>query len=175
MQFPVTQGFIPSFTSAEIDVGGRRVFGIKRIAWNESCEGEVEYGNGVLPLGETAGQYSADAEVEQLLGEYVELITRLGNGFRSKAFNIGVQFNEVGSNLISVEIKTARILAPAVDATGKAGTVVKYKLRVFEPIRINGLSMIDRFNSGQSGGFSIGGAVQAVGNVLSSFGAGISG
>lgn len=170
-QFPVTQGFIPSWRSAEIDVSGSRVVGMKSCNWSESCEGDVEFGNGPVPLGVTVGEYKADVEIEQLLSEYAVLLARLGTNYRAKGFNIGVQFNEPGVDLITVEFRSVRLGANAGSWQGNPGATIKWKAQVFEPISINGLSMIQRQASGAS--FSIGGGVQALGGGLVSAGAGI--
>lgn len=167
--FPVSEGFVPSMQSAEIDVKGSRVFGIKSLSWDEACEGEVEYGNGVEPIGVTIGQYAANVEIEQLYTEYVVLRGKVGG--RQEGFNVGFQVTDPIAGLISMVIPACRLASNAGSFTGKAGLTVKYKCQVLKMIEINGLTIVQRAMS--SGvGMSVG-AVASTGGLLVSAGAAV--
>jgi hypothetical protein len=167
--FPTGQGFIPSMKNAEIDVGGSRVIGVKSLSWDESCEGEIEYGNGVEPLGVTIGEYAATVEIEQLLSEYMVLRMKIGG--REKGFNCGFQVTDPSIGVISITIPSIRLASNAGSWSGKPGTTVKYKGQVMKMIEINGLTIVQRFLSPV--GLSIG-AVSQVTTGLASVGAAVS-
>lgn len=169
IQFPTGQGFIPSMRGAEIDVGGNRVLGVKSLSWDESCEGEIEYGSGPEPLGVTLGEYVASVEVEQLFSEYTVLRQRIGG--RERGFNIGFQVTDPVIGVISVTIPACRLASNAVAPAGKASVTVKYKCQVLRMIEINGMTIIQRGAPGV--GLQIG-AVANTGSALISSGAAVS-
>lgn len=158
-KFPIINGHLFSFASAEIDFGGKSVFCLAALNWKEELTPEDQYGNDAVAIGRTKGQYKASADYEQYLHEHAEMIARLGQGYGERPFNIGCQYVEVpGAGRTVVEIIGARIAAPEVsNASGPAGTKVKCTLSVIEPIKINGLTLVQRKAQGLQIGVSIGG------------------
>lgn len=141
-QFPVLNGHLHSFASAEIDFGGSRFFGISALNWSEELTPEDVYGNGAPPIGRTKGEYKASADFEQVASEFMLLLDKLGDGYGEVPFNIGCSYVEAGST-ITVQILGARITKVDVsNARGPAGTMYKVTLSVIVPILTNGKSIL---------------------------------
>lgn len=138
-----------SSASITLDFAGRKFVGVSSLNWSEELTPEDQYGFSPVAVGRTLGQYKASGDFEQLLSEYTALLKVLGNGYGTKPFNIGVQYREEGSDLVKVEIIAARIAkADASNAQGPAGTRMKVSLSIIQPIRINGLTLVDRARNG---------------------------
>ena len=134
-----------AFSSAEIDLGGKKFLGFQALNWKEDLKKEVVKGSGVIGLGYTQGDYEASADCELLYSEWVRFTKALGDGWAFKPFNIGCQYRVPGKALISVSIPNVTINGHDVsNSKGPAPTTAKITLLVVDPIVTDGLTAYGR-------------------------------
>ncbi|KYG11411.1 hypothetical protein BE21_57515 [Sorangium cellulosum] len=135
-------------------MSGTKFYGVVALNWKEELTGEVVYAAGPEPYGETMGEYKASADVEMYLSEFARLLQKLGNGYGQKRFNFGGTWRETpGDGINKIELINCRIISSeASNSKGSGPATVKANLSIISPIKINGLTMIDRLYSTGTGG-----------------------
>ncbi|MFO0588836.1 MAG: hypothetical protein U0441_14900 [Polyangiaceae bacterium] len=165
LQYPQTTGFAYTLASAQIDVGGRRIVGIRKVDWSESMDGsEKIYGASKLPIAETEGLYAAECGFEILHSEFDALIAALGPGYMQVRFNLGAQLMDTGRGLSSLFIPSCRIINSSGTLDDKA-TYTAVKCSVLGQITRNGISAI------ASGALTLGSTIGGSATVVSQVGA----
>lgn len=157
-----------SLASAELDFNGYKVIGVNSLNLKDELTPSDEYGNGVVAVGRTVGQYKASGDCEILLAEYNAIIQRLGRGFGKRPFGIGATYIEIGGDgIMSVQVLGARIVSTELSNSNDGkGTRVKFGLSIIKPILWNGISIVDE----QSGTSSIGSSFGVSASVSASLG-----
>jgi hypothetical protein len=144
--YPLIRGHRFDFSSAEINVDGQLVHGIKALNYSHALEPGELRGNRSPLIGRTRGEYSAEGSIEMYLAEFQVLITLLsagGRGYMETSFNIVAAYNELGGDLITDELIGCRLTnADKSYSEGNDGLSVSCDLHIME-IRENGLSAVD--------------------------------
>lgn len=167
-QFPLINGLLHSWASAQIDVNATPFYGITALNFSDELEMEGEYGPSPIALGGVIKQYKASVDLEMILSERDRLIAKLGNGFGKVPFNIGAQWIEsTGQPTSTVGIIGARI--SKMEQSNAPGAA-KVKLTLFQYLPIVYTGGLTIFSQEQQVG-DIGSLVSGVvGQVAASFG-----
>jgi len=112
---------------------GRDVVGIRKVMYKDETEIESEYGAGKYPVGESEGNYKAEAEIELTLEEVIALQDALPRGQRLQdiaPFPITVAYeyqNRVRTDIIN----NCRFTGRSIDVKqGDKSIAAAYKLKV---------------------------------------------
>ena len=124
-----------SFLSCRLQLadaaGTFAVSGVKSFNYKHGLEPSEAEGNDAGSLGDTLGQYTASADLEQFFKNSHKLIARLGPGYMSKYFNLIVGWrDEDGGPLQTVKLYDCRLKNSAQDGSGADATTKKHELRV---------------------------------------------
>ncbi len=145
LQYPLINGHRHDFSSAEINVAGRFLNGIKSLDYGHSLEPGELRGNRAALIGRTRGKYGVDASIELYLAEYQELITVLsatGGGYLEASFNITASYNEAGQALVTDYLIGVRLKKPSKSFNeGGDALSVRCDLHVME-LREGGLNAL---------------------------------
>lgn len=130
IQYPLIQGLRYDHSSAEINVNGKVVAGVKEISWSQDLEpGEVE-GTYAHSVGDTRGRYKAEAKLVMFQAEAQELVDALGEGYMEKKFDIVVNYGEDGQPLLTRTLLGCRIKKDEEGSSGADPNEVSFDLRV---------------------------------------------
>src|SRR4051812_23864530 len=103
-QFPLINGFYPSFASIELVVNDKIKVGVKSITYSQKLENGDVYGTSPQQMAKTRGKLIAVAGLELYLAQYYSAIANLGAGYMEKAFNVLIHFSPPGLDLMTDEI-----------------------------------------------------------------------
>jgi hypothetical protein len=159
-------GFLYGKSSSEIDVDGKKFRAVNAINYKRMIAREDVRGTGALPVGQTKGEATHEADLELALHEGFLFLTYLAQKARERGaagpscvpFNIGVSWDEpggAGTNTVEINNATYKGDDTAV-GQGAAGIVMKLTLHVSTAILYNGEPIIYETNS----------ALADVGNVV---------
>ena len=112
--YPLINGHAYDHASAEIEVNGTIIIGIKEIGWSQSLEGAALRGTHAQVLARTRGEYDAEANLVMYMREYSELIESLTGGdasvgYGEQSFSIVVTFSEANQPIQVVRLLGCRI------------------------------------------------------------------
>lgn len=134
-----------SFATAEIDLAGKKYRGFQSLNWGQDLKKEVVKGHGIIGLGTTIGDYEAKCDFELLYSEWVRFTAALGDGWGYKQFNLGCSYRAPGKPLITVALKNLTVNADDVsNSKGPGATTTKVTIQIYEPIEINGITMVGK-------------------------------
>lgn len=112
---------------------GRDVVGIRKIMYKDEEEIESEYGAGKYPVGESEGNYKAEAEIELTLEEVIALQDALPRGKRLQdidAFSITVAY-EYQNRVRTDVLKNCRFMGRSIDTKqGDKTIAASYKMKI---------------------------------------------
>lgn len=146
--YPLVNSTIFDFSSVTAMLGPTPYGGFKAISYKDSLEGEGQFGTFAQPIGFTRGQWKGEASMEMYLEDWYSMITQLGAGFGVVAFPITVLYSEGLVGHID-ELPAVRLKGQAKDyKPGADGLTVKCDLIVMEPIKYDGLTIIDKLIGG---------------------------
>ncbi len=140
---PLINGNAYSFASIEIDVGGRKIKGIKDLSYDDGLDPGMARGTSPIPLAHTQGDYEANASMEMFRKDFDELCALLGDGYCEVEFPITVTYASRGMPTVTDRLPAVRI--KKVDNSNSQGndpTAVKLELAVLSPIVRNGRTIV---------------------------------
>ena len=112
---------------------GRDVVGIRKVMYKDETEIENEYGVGQYPVGESEGNYKAEAEIELTLEEVIALQDAIPRGERLQdiaAFPITVAY-EYQNRVRTDVLQNCRFTGRSIDVKQGDKTIATgYKLKV---------------------------------------------
>lgn len=108
-QYPRINARLYSHASITIEVNNKTYVGISDISYSDTLEPGELRGTAAQVLGRTTGEYSCECSFTMAREDFLELITDLGDGFMSKAFDIIVSYAEEGMPYITDTIRGCRI------------------------------------------------------------------
>lgn len=139
MPYPNVNGFEYSFASIELQVNGRRYYGVTSINYDDSLTPGRVKGTSSIPLGSTAGEWDGTASMEMNRRDAQELIDDLGDGFGRVIFSIVVQYADDGAEVITDQLPAVRISkATHSNSQGSDASKISFDLFVMRPILRNG-------------------------------------
>lgn len=142
--YPLVNSVVYDFSSVTAMFGPVPYGGFKAISYKDSLEGEGQFGTFAQPIGFTRGQWKGEGSIEMYLEDWYSLIAALGNGFGVIAFPITVLYSESLNEHVD-ELPSVRLKGQAKDyKPGPDGLSVKCDLIVMEPIKYDGLTIIDK-------------------------------
>lgn len=98
---------------------GRNLIGIRKVSYSDETERENEYGAGNMPIGQSDGNYKAEASIELTLDEIHALQQALPLGGKIQdiaPFDIIVQY-EYQNKIITDRIRNCRFMGNGVEAS----------------------------------------------------------
>ncbi len=75
-------GTMAGWNAVTVRILGRDIVGIRKIAYSDEQEMENEFGAGVMPIGQSKGNYKAKASIELTIEEKIALQASLPTGKR---------------------------------------------------------------------------------------------
>lgn len=125
-------GTMIGWTKVSARVFGRDLVGIRKLAYSDEKEIENEYGAGDMPVGESEGNYKAEASIELTIEERLALQESLPPGVRLQdiaAFPI-VSSYEYNGRVFKDVIQNCRITNNGVDVKqGDKTIATEHKLK----------------------------------------------
>ncbi|PCI11869.1 MAG: hypothetical protein COB73_00760 [Flavobacteriaceae bacterium] len=125
-------GTMIGWTKVSARVFGRDLVGIRKLAYSDEKEIENEYGAGDMPVGESEGNYKAEASIELTIEERLALQESLPVGVRLQdiaAFPI-VSSYEYNGRVFKDVIQNCRITNNGVDVKqGDKTIATEHKLK----------------------------------------------
>lgn len=106
---------------------GRDLVGVRKIAYSDETEIENEYGVGQMPVGESEGNYKAEASIEITIEEALLLQRALPPGKRLQdipAFDITVAYEYQGQ-IITDRLRNCRFMGRGVDVSQGDKTIAR--------------------------------------------------
>jgi hypothetical protein len=138
---PLINGIRYSHSSIEIRINGKFKGGITSIAFDHDlAPGEI-LGTSAEVLGRTRGASKHSGNFELPLGNYVDLITELGDNYKEAHFDIVCNWDEAEETPIVHKLIGCRITKTAVSSAGSDATMVKCDLSIMRQTT-NGLSPV---------------------------------
>ena len=129
--YPSVNGIRYDWSSVEIDLGGKKYFGIKDISYKHSLEPGEVYGTHAQILGRTRGQYKSEASITLFKEEYSDLLEALGDGYMERSFDIIINYADANQSIVTDKVIGCRIKsADESHAQGTEALVVKLDLHV---------------------------------------------
>ena len=113
-------GTLQGWNRITVNIMGRDVEGITKVAYNDTLEIENVYGAGAYPIGEGEGNYAATASVTLLKEEYdaIQAAIPRGRSISSiPAFDIVVEYALPDGRILKDRLKNCRFTGRGVDAT----------------------------------------------------------
>lgn len=130
---PFINGKAYSHSSLEIDLAGETYFGISSISYEDSLEPGEGRGTTSQVIYRTAGEYTANAEIEMYLDQAETFRQALGPGMMSREFDIVITYGEDDMPLVTRTLVSCRITRRGNDSSeGKDPTKVKFPLHVMK-------------------------------------------
>lgn len=155
-------GHMVSYNAAIVRVAGFKSFGFTEWSLSDELTTAPEYGNSPLALGAPIGQHKADGSCKQHKTEADVLAAALNNasggaGFGFAFANVFLDFVAPGVPRTKIEADNVRLIkrANSFSNDGK-GIVDEWTLLVTEPIKWNGIYIINPARFGGAGGLNIG-------------------
>ncbi len=152
--FPIINGKRYSWASVESKHDGINYTGIKSISYKQSLKSEKVLGHGIYPIGRTAGEYEAEAEVEWLIQDLMVLRKALAAkapnaSYAFQEFETLVQYDNGVDPVHTVKLVRCRFEdEDANPAQGGDATTEKIKLSVMW-IEKDGLRMVSAEDAGR--------------------------
>lgn len=149
--FPLINGNRYDFSSVEVLVEGVPYRGIKAIDYEESLDGQKQWGTSARPLGRTRGKYDAKASLEIFVEDAVVLRQVLagasGGGWGEAIFTVVIAYAELAVSPPNVvKLFGCRVMKPAAShAQGNEGLTERWELDVMDITR-NGISLLSGIN-----------------------------
>ena len=107
--YPLINGQIYSFASAEVKVGIQVFTGFTDISYTQTLEPGVFRGTRPEKLARTIGEHNVEGSFTLVKVEYQELIAALGNGYMETEFDITVTYSEVNGPITTDVLQACRI------------------------------------------------------------------
>ena len=107
--YPDINGLRYDYSSAEINVAGRVITGVKEVRYSHKLEPGKVRGTSAQINGRTRGQYEAEASITLYKQEAQELIAALGAGYMEVAFEVVVHYADAGQPVTTDRIVGCRI------------------------------------------------------------------
>lgn len=99
--YPLINGVRHSWSSIEIRLAGGIVIGVTEINYTSTLDPGVVRGAGALPIAHTLGNAEYEGDFTILLEEFNSLMTLLGEGAMTVAFDIVVSYDATIGNVVS--------------------------------------------------------------------------
>lgn len=118
-------GEMVGWNKVTVHLLGRNLVGIRKIAYNDETERENEYGAGKMPIGQSEGNYKAEASIELTIDEVHALQQGLPAGGRLQdiaPFDIIVQY-EYQNKIITDRIRNCRFVGNGVEVSQSDKTI----------------------------------------------------
>ncbi len=140
-KYPLINGITHSWASIEINVKGEVFTGVVSISYGSTLEpGEVR-GKGSQVIARTQGEETNTASIELLREDAQALLAALGPGYGVVPFEIVVNYESEGLNVITDTLKACRIKGVQQDhGQGPDGLTVSLELHPMA-ILLNGLQI----------------------------------
>lgn len=132
--YPLINGYRHSFSSIKLQIARLTIIGFKSISYDRSRSRTMVYGNSADPIGKTRGKNEYKMEAELYLAEYNFLMQSLGNGYGDQFFQVFVDADEDGSDIVH-DVATGCTLDSS-EAGGSEGTDPLVRKVTFNPIKI---------------------------------------
>jgi hypothetical protein len=108
LQYPLINGFRPSWASIEFNIAGILNYSIQSAEYKATRTRKKTRGTAVNPIAKTRGSIDYDCKVKMLLAESMQLLAQLGsvdptgnNAYGDIFFTMTVQYAEPNSNIIT--------------------------------------------------------------------------
>ncbi len=99
IQAPLIRGFRHSWSSIEFRLAGDITIGVTEINYSEKTDRGYVRGAGAIPLGQTLGNWTYEADISILESEFDQFMTLLGEQAMTKFWDIVVSY-DAGIGLI---------------------------------------------------------------------------
>lgn len=99
IQYPLIRGVRHSWSSIEFRLAGDITIGVTEINYSEKTDRGYVRGAGAIPLGQTLGNWTYEADVSILESEFDQFMTLLGEQAMTKFWDIVVSY-DAGIGLI---------------------------------------------------------------------------
>lgn len=100
---------IPSWVDIRAKVDSEEIAGITAVSYGDKVEDELVYGAGRFPRGRTRGKYTVDdCSITVHHDTFVELVSRFGDGWCDKLFEIVEQTALPGGRISTVVLEQCR-------------------------------------------------------------------
>lgn len=140
--YPNVNGVAHEFASVEIKLGGQLYYGVTAINYKSPLKPTKQRGNHPSPLGRTSGIEEPDGDLEMFLAEAMAFIKVLGPGYKLKVFDVLVNYQAAGMDLVTDSLLGCRIIdVEANNAAGPDPLKRKLPLDVMK-VLINGLEAL---------------------------------
>lgn len=109
IQYPLINGRYYSHAEIEIKLFGDITMGVKSVKYSDNLEAGEVRGNHPQAIGRTLGEYKCEGSITLFLPQWIELVTKLGNGFMVKPFDLVVSYAADGLPLVTDIVRGCRI------------------------------------------------------------------
>lgn len=112
-------GQMVGWNKVTVHLLGRNLVGIRKVSYKDSTDRENEYGAGNMPIGQSEGNYAAEASIELTLDEIHALQQALPPGGKIQdidSFDIIVQY-EYQNKIITDRIRNCRFTENGVEVS----------------------------------------------------------
>lgn len=93
IQYPLINGFRHSWSSIEFRLAGDITIGVTEINYSEKTDRGYVRGAGAIPVGQTLGNWTYEADVTILLAEFNQFMTLLGAQAMTQFWDIVVSYD----------------------------------------------------------------------------------
>lgn len=93
LQYPLVNGFRHAWSSVEIRTAGDITLGCTEINYSLKTDRSYVRGAGALPIGQTLGNYTYEADLSILVSEFDQFMTLLGEQATTKFWDIVVSYD----------------------------------------------------------------------------------
>lgn len=115
------------WSKVTVHLFGRNLVGIRKVSYNDETERENEYGAGNMPIGQSEGNYKAEASIELTLDEVHAIQQAIPAGGRIQdipPFDIIVQY-EYRNKIVTDRIRNCRFMGNGVDVSQNDKTIAQ--------------------------------------------------
>lgn len=136
LEYPTVNGVTYEYSSLEINLapqsGGSAIYvGVKDISYKLDLKPTKVYGTSAQPLSRTRGSLDLSGAITLYKSEADAFIAQLGDGYLEAVFDIVVNYNEAGKDIITDRVTGCRITSPDNShSQGADALVVKFDLDV---------------------------------------------
>lgn len=112
-------GEMIGWSKVTVHLFGRNLVGIQKVSYSDETERENEYGAGKMPIGQSEGNYKAEASIELTIDEVHALQQSIPLGGRLQdiaPFDIIVQY-EYRNKIVTDRIRNCRFTGNSVDVS----------------------------------------------------------
>lgn len=136
---------IPSWVDLRLRVDGAEITGITAVSFGDKVEDEMVYGAGRMPRGRTRGKYTTDdCSLSVHEDTFVELVSRFGDGWCDKIFEVVEQISLPGGAISTSVLERCRFKgAPGGGEEGSSALVRELPFSTMA-IKRNGKYLVKR-------------------------------